>query len=155
MKRLVLTVMSVGLLGVATWSFAADEDAVKKEYARFEGTWKITSLEAEGKKMPENVFKTSRLILKGKRFVHKEGEISLEGTFKVDLSKKPKRIDVTFTSGPEAGKTLLGIYELEGDTYRVCMGMPGKDRPKTFASKANSGHVLEVFKREKPPAREK
>jgi uncharacterized protein (TIGR03067 family) len=68
----------------------------------------------------------------------------------VDVAKKPKTIDITFTEGPEKGKTIVGIYELEGDTYKVCINVNGKERPKEFAAKAGSGHGLEVLKREKP-----
>jgi uncharacterized protein (TIGR03067 family) len=68
----------------------------------------------------------------------------------VHPSAHPKTIDVTFTEGPEKGKSSYGIYELEGDTYRVCIGLTGKPRPTDFASTPGSGHVLEVLKREKP-----
>jgi uncharacterized protein (TIGR03067 family) len=76
--------------------------------------------------------------------------VTYRGTFKLDLSKKPKEIDVVFTEGPEKGKTSLGIYELEGDVYKVCIGLTGKKRPTEFISKPGSGHVLEVLKRQKP-----
>jgi uncharacterized protein (TIGR03067 family) len=100
--------------------------------------------------MEADDFKKSRLIIKGDRFTFKTEQGSGAGTFKVDLAQKPKKIDVTFTDGPEKGKTAQGIYELEGDTYKVCIALAGKERPTTFASKPNSGHVLEVLQREKP-----
>ena len=46
---------------------------------------------------------------------------------------------------------MLGIYELEGDTFKVCFAAPGKaDRPTEFKSAAGSGHRLLVLKRETP-----
>jgi uncharacterized protein (TIGR03067 family) len=72
------------------------------------------------------------------------------GTFTIGLGVTPKRIDMTFTGGPEAGKTVLGVYELDGDTYKVCVGLSGRGRPEGFASEPGSGHALEVLKREKP-----
>jgi uncharacterized protein (TIGR03067 family) len=134
---------------------AADDDEAKKEYVRFEGTWRYTFLEVEGKRLPEDASKGIRLILAGQNFTLKQGPTDLKGTYKVDLTKKPKQIDVTFADGPDKGKTVQGIYELDGDTYRVCMGLPGKSRPTAFESKPGSGHVLEVLKREKSPAKEK
>src|SRR5262249_10364197 len=119
----------VGMILAAGLLLAADEpakDAVKKEYEDFRGTWKFVSIEVEGKKVPEDNFKNSRLILKGDKFTVTEGQATYRGTFTMDLAKNPKTIDVTFTEGPEKGSTTLGIYELEGDTYKVCMGMPGK-----------------------------
>jgi len=52
--------------------------------------------------------------------------------------------------GPDKGKTLLGIYELSDDAYKVCFAAPGKDRPTEFNSKEGSGNRLIVMKREKP-----
>jgi uncharacterized protein (TIGR03067 family) len=131
------------------------DEAVRKEYARFRGTWKIVSMEAEGMKLPEALFKNSRLALEGDRFTHTEGTATYRGTFKLDLTKKPRQIDIVFTEGPEKGKTVLGIYELEGDTYRLCISLTGKERPKEFASKAGSGHVIEVLQREKANPKKK
>jgi uncharacterized protein (TIGR03067 family) len=142
--------MSVVLvLGVGLAAEAPAEDAAKKEYTRFEGTWKIVSVEVEGAKQEEGLLKNARIILKGDKFTFKQGDMSTPGTFKVDVTTKPRTIDVTFTGGPDKGQTLHGIYELDGDTYKVCLAMPGKDRPKEFVSKPGSGHVLEVLKREK------
>jgi uncharacterized protein (TIGR03067 family) len=129
---------------------ASKQDAARKELAKFDGTWRFVSIEMEGAKVPaEQVKKSGNMVIHGNQFSLKAGDVTYRGTFKVDLSAKLKRIDITFTGGPEKGQTLLGIYELEGDTYKVCLGMPGKPRPKAFAAKAGSGHVLEVLKREK------
>jgi len=145
MKLRLLWVLVAGLF------LAADDEAVKKEYKNFTGTWKFVSLEVEGMKVGEEAVKESRLIIKGNEFTMKSPEGNYKGTYKVDVSKKPKQIDVAFTDGPEKGKTSLGIYELDGDTYKVCISLAeNKDRPTEFASKPGSGHVLEVLKREKP-----
>jgi uncharacterized protein (TIGR03067 family) len=151
MRRFLLTV----LLSLAPCLLLAADDEAKKEYARFEGTWRFTSLEIEGTRLPEDASKGTRLIIAGQNFTLKEGATTVKGTYKVDLGKKPKEIDVTFDDGPDKGKTVHGIYELDGDTYRVCIGLPGKSRPTAFESKPGTGHVLEVLTREKLPAKEK
>jgi uncharacterized protein (TIGR03067 family) len=141
-----------GMMLVVGLVFAAEgeKNDAKKEYERFTGTWKIESMEVEGKKQPEDLLKGFRLVIKGDQFTASQGDVMYKGNFKVDVGKKPKTIDITFTDGPEKGKTLAGIYELNGDTYKVCLDPNGKDRPKEFATKEGSAHVLEVFKREKP-----
>ena len=132
---------------------AADDaaDNVKKELARFEGTWKWVSIEMEKMKLSADALEHPRLKLMGDKFTVTEenANATFGGTFKVDPSKKPKTIDVTFGDGPEKGKTALGIYELEGDTYKVITDPEGKSRPTEFAVKPGSGHVLQVLKREK------
>jgi uncharacterized protein (TIGR03067 family) len=146
MKLRLLAVVAVTLL------LAADKpkgDPAKKEYAAFEGTWKIESMVMNGEKVSADQFKGVKLILKGNKFTMKMGDMDSDGTYKVNLDKKPKHIDVTFTNGLNKGQTLKGIYELKGDTYKVCIAMEGKARPKELASKKDSGTVFEVFKRVK------
>ena len=138
------------VLGFACLVSAADppEDA-RKEIEKFRGTWKWIFMESEGTKLPEETFKNSRLIMDGDKFIARDPKETLTGTFTVSASRKPKTIDVTFNEGPEKGKVFKGIYELEGDTYKVCIALPGKERPTEFVSKPESGHVLEVLRREK------
>src|SRR5438876_6959080 len=82
----------------------AGDDAAKKEIERFRGTWKFESIELEGQAAPPENFKDVRLIIDGEKFTM-NGLGTHGGTFKVDVSKKPKSIDVTFTEGPDKGKT--------------------------------------------------
>jgi|SRR5579864_19678 len=127
------------------------EAAIAAELKRFEGSWKLVSLEVEGNPVPEEAVKNEPpLVLKGDKFTTMAEGKTLRGEFKIDPTVKPKTIDVMFMDGAAQGKLHQGIYELEGDTYKVCMGMPGKPRPTEFVSKPGSGHVLEVLKREKP-----
>ena len=57
---------------------------------------------------------------------------------------------------PASGKTVLGIYEINGDTIKYCWAEPGKERPKEFATKTDSNQTLMVLKRvkeEKPESK--
>ena len=147
MTRVVFLVIAVGL------SLAADEvkkEPLDREYARFEGSWQVVSLEVGGMKMPEKSLKDARLIIKGKEFTMKDRIAAYRGTFSIDIGKKPKTIDMKFTEGPEKGNTSYGIYELDGDNFKLCLTITGKNRPTEFAAKPKSGHGLEVLKREKP-----
>jgi len=44
---------------------------------------------------------------------------------------------------------MLGIYELEPDSYKVCFAPAGKPRPTEFASTPGSGQILQLWKRQK------
>jgi uncharacterized protein (TIGR03067 family) len=137
------------LAGVVFLLAAGDADEeVKKEIARFQGTWRMVSLEVGQNKLTEDALKDFRLKIEGDKFTATEGTSENHGTFKVDPTKKPKTIDITMIQG-EKRQTLLGIYELEGDTYKLCGDMSGKSRPTEFAIKPGSGYILEVLKREK------
>jgi uncharacterized protein (TIGR03067 family) len=128
---------------------AEDKDETKKELERFKGTWKYESVEIGGEKQDIALFKDASLELDGNKFTYNQGKEKFHGTFKVDVSKKPKTLDVSFEDGPEKGKGLVGIYELDGDTWKACFDLNGKERPTKFESKKGTMIVLEVLKREK------
>jgi hypothetical protein len=41
-------------------------------------------------------------------------------------------MDIVGTEGPNKGKTFPAIYELEGDTLRICYALEGTKRPTEF-----------------------
>jgi len=128
-------------------SGAEDPAAIQTELKRFEGTWSYSSVVADGKPAPEGSLKAIRLVLKSDRFTMTTPESTQKGTFAVDPTITPKTIDVTFTEGPRAGKTIKGIYDLTGDACKVCIALGDQPRPTEFASKPGRGYALEVLKR--------
>jgi uncharacterized protein (TIGR03067 family) len=114
-----------------------------------QGAWGFATLELDGKPIPEQAIAGSRLEIAGNKFTHTTGDVVYKGTFKVDATLKPKTIDLMFTEGPEKGNTALGIYELNSDTWRICLTVTAKERPKEFATKSGSGLALETLKRKK------
>ena len=62
---------------------AADDpkDAVKKEYDKFEGTWKMDSFTVDGKATPIETFGEFRMTLKGENFT----TVTAEGETKVHV----------------------------------------------------------------------
>lgn len=141
MKRYALLALVAGFL------IAADDP--KDELKKLEGSYTMVSGEKDGKSLPEKTIKTAKLVIKGDQHDFRIGDETFKGTLKVDPSKKPKTIDATDTEGPFKGKTLHGIYELDGDTFKVCFAKPGEDRPKEFSTKSGTGHILQVWKKEK------
>ena len=65
----------------------------------------------------------------------------------LDLTKKPRRMDATYTKGSEKGKTYLGIYSLEGDTLKWCVNVSQDERPAKFAT--GGSNFLLILKRQK------
>jgi len=124
--------------------------AIQSELKRFEATWRFVSIEVDGKRVPEEAFKEDTLMLKGKQFTQTVQGRPTNGAFKIDPTVTPKTIDIAFTDGEGKTNTLKGIYELKGDTQKICIAAPGKPRPTEFVTKPDSGHVIQVLKREKP-----
>lgn len=133
------------------------EDAPKDDLDTLQGVWLTVSLVNDGKtlvdeKTPPKDGPATKLVYDGDKWKIQVGDkIVAGGVFKVDSAKKPKEIDIFDDSGTKNGKTTLGIYEIDRDTYKYCLAPAGMARPTEFTSKAGSGNSLGVMKREKPP----
>ena len=53
------------------------------------------------------------------------------------------------TAGPGEEVIVKGIYELNGETLKICFAAPGKPRPTDFTNKPKSGRIVEVLERVK------
>jgi uncharacterized protein (TIGR03067 family) len=147
MKATLWTFLAVGLL------IAADEkkdDLAKKDVEKLQGEWTMESHEFNGEKSVEENIKQYKRTVKGDHFTVVFGDRTVvEGTFTLDASKKTRTIDITLESGEAKGKKMLGLYEIDGDTYKVCLAAPDIDRPTEFVSKPDSSHAVTVWKRVK------
>ncbi len=142
MKTLLPVLSLTGFLVIAA---AQAQDNAKD----LDGKWVVVSAERDGK-ADDNLKGAVRVNAGGKYTVTPKDGKPIPGAFKVDATKKPRTMDMMPEEGRYKGKTLLGVYEVDGDTLKVCFAEPGKDRPTEFISKAGSGHVLVLHKRVKP-----
>jgi uncharacterized protein (TIGR03067 family) len=113
------------------------------------GTWKPVEVELGGVKLPEAAFSAWRLDLAKGTYALKGAESPDNGTIKVDATKKPATMDVTGTDGPNKGKTFPCIYELKGDTLKICYDLSGKQRPSEFKTEKGTKLYLVTYQREK------
>jgi uncharacterized protein (TIGR03067 family) len=122
----------------------------EKELKKFHGVWTFESVEAGGKKAPADELKGMTLTFAGDKYTVKKGDMVIQvGAQKLDPSRSPKAIDVTVTEGLNKGAVMLGIYEIDGDTLKVCFEEGGKKRPTEFKSAAGSETFVNVHKRVK------
>src|SRR3974390_2411000 len=80
-----------------------------------EGTWVPTAAELGGKPFPEEIRKSIKLVIKDGKYTVTVGGMTDQGTYKLNPSAKPKQLDITGTDGPNKGKTILAIYERDGN----------------------------------------
>lgn len=126
----------------------AKAEAVKAEAAKLEGTWRVVSMQREGKEMDADFLAVMpTLVFKGRAYTFGDGQGGEIAD--LDPTQTPKR--VTYKPGKLDGKERpmeYGIYLLEGDVLIDCFTLGAeKDRPTEFASKPKSGHTLTVYKR--------
>jgi uncharacterized protein (TIGR03067 family) len=144
---LVKPIVVLGL--VLTFSLAARSGDAKNGDT-IQGTWLPSTAELGGKMFPDEVRKTIKLVVKDDKYTVTVGKAVDQGTVKLNLAAKPKEMDITGTDGPNKGKTILAIYERDGDTLRVCYDLSGKSRPTEFKTKEGTQRFLVTYKRKKP-----
>ena len=120
-----------------------------KDSDAIQGTWLASTAELGGKPFPEEVRKTIKLTVKDGKYTVMVGKTPDQGTTKLDPTTKPKALDITGTEGPNKGKTYQAIYELDGDTLKVCYDLSGKGRPAEFKTAEGTQLFLVTYTREK------
>lgn len=124
------------------------KDLGAAELKKVQGTWKFTA-HAHGDKVasPEQLAKMKITFAGAKFSVTIDGKVVQAGTQKLDPTKKPAQLDSKVTEGEGKGGTMLGIYEMKGNTIKVCFDPSGKERPTSFTAK--EGQFSATIEREK------
>ncbi len=117
---------------------------MKKTLKQLEGTWTIVDLEVDGQSMPAM---SGQIVIKWDRFTSYGMGAEYKGRIEADFSTIPHTLDMIFTSGPEKGNRNLAIFELDADTWKLCLATRGPKRPTEFVSRAGTGIALETLKR--------
>ena len=120
---------------------------MREDLELLQGTWSVSALAVDGQIMPEEMLTNARVVVKGGRFTSEGMGAVYKGTIELDTSTKPRQINMRFDAGPEKGNTNLGIYKLDGDTWKLCLATRGTIRPSRFASTPGSGFGLETLTR--------
>ena len=148
--RVTLLCALVLTASTGTGARADDKADVEKELKKLQCTWTFESVEVGGKEQPAADFKGMTVTFEGNKFIVKKGdEVIQVGTEKLDPSRSPKTVDVTVVEGLNKGAVMLGIYEISGDTLKVCFDPEGKKRPTEFKSAPGSPTFVNVHKRVK------
>jgi uncharacterized protein (TIGR03067 family) len=125
-------------------------DANASDLAKMQGDWMGISVTDNGMKLPDDEAQTMFRTVAGNRYrIFRYSKAIGQGTFTIDSTKRPKTID-SMPGGPQGkSKPILGIYEFNGDSWKICNARPGKPRPTDFDAKAGSNHSRMVWQPEK------
>jgi uncharacterized protein (TIGR03067 family) len=128
---------------------AAPREAIEADdLKKMQGDWMVASMTANGIKYPVEEAQALFRTIEGNNYqIFRYSKPFANGTFKIDPAATPKTIDSSPAADPS--KPLLGIYEFEGNAWRICNAQPGKPRPVDFEAKAGSGHTVTVWQPEK------
>src|SRR5262245_42134594 len=115
MKTLLLPCFAVVLVVAA----APAQVDIKAQLKKLQGTWKVVRVEADGKPLPAENTEGWTLTIQGGRYALRSRQEAIEGVYKLAGLEEPLAIDATRTNGADKGKTLWGIYRLEGDQLKM------------------------------------
>jgi uncharacterized protein (TIGR03067 family) len=124
------------------------DDKTKKDDDAFQGSWSVVKYVDSGKDEDEVTRKQLTIAFKGDAMeVLVAGKTEETYRFKLDSSKKPRHIDIF--EKKEKSDPLQGLYELDGDTLKICWNKeaPDKGRPTEFNSTDKNKWHLMVLKR--------
>jgi RNA polymerase sigma factor (sigma-70 family) len=123
---------------------ARPPDQARRDREKLQGTWQAVSGEESDKPLSDDFVKNYKATFTGDKVKLSAIDDSGEGTITLDPTKDPKTIDVEISDSEKA----LGIYQVEGDTLKLCMveDKDGNERPTEFAGTGKQ--VLIVFKRQ-------
>jgi uncharacterized protein (TIGR03067 family) len=113
-----------------------------------QGFWHVVKADQK-----EDALTDDWAIAEKKITLHRGGKIVGSMSYKADATDYPKTIDLTPDRGPAKGKTLKGIYALDGNTLKICYVSPAShepekaERPQQIGAK---GTVTLVFGRVPP-----
>ena len=143
MARFLLTVAVTALCGMT----ARSDD--KDDLARFQGTWVVARAVRNGAEAPDIVRDALRVTVKGATLIIRSADdvpTVIQAEMTLDRSKTPPQIVLTQERSGKRQK-LYGIYELDGDTLRLCWTTDGGARPAAFAAPAGSKAVYFELKK--------
>jgi uncharacterized protein (TIGR03067 family) len=122
----------VAVLGFALSAPAAEKAKLEGDLAGLQGVW--TGAAGAKKKIAVTMeIKGSAVSVKIQPPLG--APIRASGAIRIDTLTSPKSLDWVGFSAQDGQELpeILGIYELRGDTFKVCTGGPDNPRPSAFA----------------------
>lgn len=148
--RTSLAPVLLGLSAALSGAPPGEKDSAREDLRRLQGTWVPLKAELGGTAFPTKALEGLRLVIKDNTYRVTAGKETDEGVLELMPGKAPKGMDVKGTKGPNKGKSFPAIYEVKGDTLRVCYDLDGKLRPKEFKTDKGKKHFLVTYERKKP-----
>ena len=126
---------------------AAERDALSSPETELEGEWAMVTGVLDGVALDKDAVTWCKRITRGHLTTVVAGpQVFLKASFTLDQSKTPHAIDYVNLGGAGAAKPQAGIFDLKGNTLKVCMAAPGRPRPADFSSTSGDGRSLTTWR---------
>jgi uncharacterized protein (TIGR03067 family) len=101
---------------------------------KLDGTWVPLAANVSGQQLPVTQLRVARLIIESDtyRIVDRSSRVVDCGELRLDEAAVPCALDIIGLEGPNAGKRMRAIIELDGDRLCVCYDLEQEQRPRTM-----------------------
>lgn len=118
----------------------------RSDQVAIQGEWRVIVAEDSGRTGPPEAVRDIRVTVTQDELTMEIAGRKSVSTFTLDPSTTPKSIDMI-----TEGRTMPGIYDLQGDTLRICFCEATDERPTVFDSQPDSANdIVLTLKRVKP-----
>jgi uncharacterized protein (TIGR03067 family) len=139
--------MSVQFRNIRLKTLKGETSSSAEEIKKLQGVWNVIGAEANGDQVPQEDVTNIVVTITDSTYTAKLNEGTDHGTFSIDVTAEPKQMDIHPKSGEDEGRTMRAIYEVKGDTLRVCYARQGGPRPSAFDTSGDAGLLLINYKR--------
>jgi uncharacterized protein (TIGR03067 family) len=119
----------------------------KLQYARLQGTWAAINGEAGGQAIPGSDLINMRLVFDADHVtaMGAGAKVDGEGSFELETTASSRRIKITYQGA--RNRFAIGVYDLDGDRLKICIGDPAEDTVTEFKSRPGTSILLAEFVR--------
>ncbi len=118
-------------------------------FERLHGTWVAVHAVRNGR--DADYLRGQRLSFDSNRFASRgeQGDVLFQGTYRLDFETSPAQIDFRHERDSLQGTTWKGIFQVTGNTLRVCHNAPNPHaaRPRDFEARPASECIVILFRR--------
>ena len=115
-----------------------------------DGAWLPVAAYVAGAVLPVEELRIARLILEygSYRILDHAQRVVDRGEMLLDMRAIPRAMNLVGIEGPNAGRTLLAIYELSNELLSICYDMEQVVRPTTMQAQSDQALLLITYARD-------
>jgi uncharacterized protein (TIGR03067 family) len=114
-----------------------------------DGIWQPVSGELRGQSLPEGSLNHLKLILGDGNYELIVGTTTADrGIYEIIPQTSPQQMQITGTEGPNKGRAIPAIFELEEEKLTICYDLSGEKAPDDFKTNADSELYLVSYQRQ-------
>jgi uncharacterized protein (TIGR03067 family) len=111
---------------------AIGEQFATPELIQLQGSWIPVEAELGGSPFPEEVRKSIKMEISNDVYTVYVAGNPDKGKLKIYGASNPRTMEIVGTEGPNNGKKIPAIFEINGDIVSICYDLSGKAFPAEF-----------------------